>query len=1304
MALNWRRKEYFKLLIGDADEAHGALELLVDDLHKDKPRTVATFLEHCGSEDFLWGLISMLRHNSPRVAGNSAYILGTLAEHHVGQTRVLALIYGQHEHSILVDLCNMLEYDDSESVMNAAGTLGTLAETAEGRAWMLSEQCMDTMIHRVMALLTSESMWTASNAALVLARLSISEEGCHHLLHHQQSHQLLTRLIQSLGVDEAGTGMNAAFAVGRICDTEEGREKLIKHQDITKMISVLTDMLSSKDPGCSKNACFAISCLAGNEEGHALLLNHLRCDIMLRRLAEQLHSTDQETSWFAAMTLRTLASKKKGCLVLRDHVVIVPALQEINGASGISNDLQDEVVLTLELLKKLDKPNPPVLEVKGPRELMVTWDITTLESGLDIIYMLYLDNTVLYKGAETSFLATNLKPNTLYNLQLQLKTEGDESQLSDPLEVTMDQCAPDAPEDLRILAVSTSQIRIGWSPPAAVNGGLKGYIVYNGKQQIESTTELCSILSSLAPSTKYDIYVCAFNHKGKGHKACISAATSELGKHAPGKPILNVRGRNEIHLTWSPPESPIGRLHKFEISINGKVVYSGTELCFTARRLVPNTDYTFKVIAVTSEGRCESEPARKKTPKDEYNVQSTAPIFFSHPHKITDQDTASKQIKLPQSKGNRIKTPLLHKQRHLTSSPCELTESRPSTGISSSESKSSSDEYRSIHNGNNNVENTAINNMTSGESKNLQHGVLSSTHPNKSATVYQNDDSDSNDSENSEEDDHILNRLKVVIHSKGDTKDSRNHFPPLENHTLTQNSGEPRAKTEVSKTQKHTELNQNQTPVQNSGERRTKTEKEKTRKHAELIERKYNENKQIRKHLSDQGTKPHNKHRKDYYTSGRSTTTGLRSLTKGTISDNFDNSDSLQKGSALGMDETEQMCGRDRNPRNHIDDVQKIPVACVKDGSADSSHYRERQNASINRKYTEVRQRQFTDTDLQSRKQDRKNRAFKGSVQVKKTSRLQSLNSAQESGLQAGFNRRGSNNTAKFIPAMTSSYRSESNSSDKISEDVDNTGFVLSSNGRVVYSEGESPNLRSKDKHFSIEERNKQQMVVDEGKYMSNALFKGKEPITKRTPNLFPWEREGAFFSESYERYSEADNISKNIANLQKTYSKPVNWNSMIDPLHDKHSCSDRSAFYQRAQTFMSSHRPLLKKTLEKLPPHGPLFTQTSNAGNVELPQQPNMSNNRYQFIPMQFRTQPLHMPGPPLHPGNPNANLYDKGAYVRKLEAMSYLSTQKKQSASALTSCRQPAMRYSHRESPSIQVESPKSRSASGLLTDAAH
>ena len=118
-----------------------------------------------------------------------------------------------------------------------------------------------------------------------------------------------------------------------------------------------------------------------------------------------------------------------------------------------------------------------------------------------------LDSRIVYEGQSVSHLVTGLRADSQYSFRLQLSTEGDDSPLSDIATATTEESPPDAPQGLRILAVTTSQFKLGWAPPAFNNGALKGYVVYNGKHQVETTTELSSIVSGLAPGTTYDLHV-----------------------------------------------------------------------------------------------------------------------------------------------------------------------------------------------------------------------------------------------------------------------------------------------------------------------------------------------------------------------------------------------------------------------------------------------------------------------------------------------------------------------------------------------------------------------------------------------------------------------------------------------------------------------------------------------------------------------------------------------------------------------------------------------------------------------------
>jgi hypothetical protein len=94
-----------------------------------KELTIEKFLNNCGSEDFLWGLVKLMSLDNLRVSGNSAYVLGTIAESEQGIERITDLFNNQtHPDStkILSYLINLLKSNDYECLMNSAGTIGTI--------------------------------------------------------------------------------------------------------------------------------------------------------------------------------------------------------------------------------------------------------------------------------------------------------------------------------------------------------------------------------------------------------------------------------------------------------------------------------------------------------------------------------------------------------------------------------------------------------------------------------------------------------------------------------------------------------------------------------------------------------------------------------------------------------------------------------------------------------------------------------------------------------------------------------------------------------------------------------------------------------------------------------------------------------------------------------------------------------------------------------------------------------------------------------------------------------------------------
>jgi hypothetical protein len=64
-----------------------------------------------------------------RISGNSAYVLGTIAETEHGTSRIIDLLNNntnKEAKNILLYMINMLKSTDAECLMNAAGTIGTI--------------------------------------------------------------------------------------------------------------------------------------------------------------------------------------------------------------------------------------------------------------------------------------------------------------------------------------------------------------------------------------------------------------------------------------------------------------------------------------------------------------------------------------------------------------------------------------------------------------------------------------------------------------------------------------------------------------------------------------------------------------------------------------------------------------------------------------------------------------------------------------------------------------------------------------------------------------------------------------------------------------------------------------------------------------------------------------------------------------------------------------------------------------------------------------------------------------------------
>jgi len=604
------------LLSTNLDVLLNCLECLAHDFNVNKEEASEDFLSIFNCKDLIWSLTNLFYlDNNERCASNAAFIVGSLAESKEGVKCIYQLTERNRNNKLLESLASMLSSPDEEMVMNSTGCLATLAESSIFRMKMITNNYFfDILLSHLAELLLCKNFATSANVALLLARLTMSDEACNKLLDHKYCSHIIKHLIISLGVDQEGRGMNSAFTVGRLLSIEKGSKLLLRSPYIKQMVKSLMLMLVEGKLSCKKNACFATSCLATTGEGSHLVLtsnNLTSCISCLLELCA--NCDDDEAAWFAAMTLRTLSANSLGLYKLRNFETLMNKLQQMVKNKCIFFEVKDEISKTLETLKTVKRPSKPQTSDIGFDYATVEWEKFQFSDDIDITYHLYLDSILKYEGPKTKYKITDLEANTCYKVKVKAKVIDKESLISEESEFTTVQGVPERPLNLRTVMTYPTKIRVSWQPPEKPNGTVLGYTVYLDKRMVEQTVENSYTVCRLHPSNCYLVEVSAHTSVGSGKRAETIVTTTELSYHAPEKPQVSVIGRNEMTVSWNSPANPVGRFFRYELLANQVAMYSGVEKSHRATNLIANTEYSFTVVAITSEGRCESEATKKKT-------------------------------------------------------------------------------------------------------------------------------------------------------------------------------------------------------------------------------------------------------------------------------------------------------------------------------------------------------------------------------------------------------------------------------------------------------------------------------------------------------------------------------------------------------------------------------------------------------------------------------------------------------------------------------------------------------------------
>uniref|UniRef100_A0A0P4WN52 Down syndrome cell adhesion molecule-like protein Dscam2 n=2 Tax=Scylla olivacea TaxID=85551 RepID=A0A0P4WN52_SCYOL len=232
-----------------------------------------------------------------------------------------------------------------------------------------------------------------------------------------------------------------------------------------------------------------------------------------------------------------------------------------------------------------DVPGHPsgieVVEV-GPQHLVLTWTSPQDSNAPITAYIITLEPQSPSAGAgaareervggqERRLVLKDLTPATRYSLRVAAENRVGRGRSSPPVLGSTEEQPPSAPpRDVRVMAVSSSALRVSWEPPPhnSTHGTLLGYhLGYKLASDAEGAYNFTRVggvgsigvtsarVSGLSPHSHYSVVLRAFNSKGTGPTSPPATAITLEDKPSapPGQVRCDGVSSSSLVVTWMPP-------------------------------------------------------------------------------------------------------------------------------------------------------------------------------------------------------------------------------------------------------------------------------------------------------------------------------------------------------------------------------------------------------------------------------------------------------------------------------------------------------------------------------------------------------------------------------------------------------------------------------------------------------------------------------------------------------------------------------------------------------------------------------
>ena len=269
----------------------------------------------------------------------------------------------------------------------------------------------------------------------------------------------------------------------------------------------------------------------------------------------------------------------------------------------------------------LDDVTPPSIPMNltlvkaGASFLSVAWEASTDNKSVKG-YEVMVDGKfvgMVMGAANSNYVATGLMPNTNYKISVKaVDLDGNKSVSSSDLTAKTsitDNVAPATVINLLVKSTTETTATITFDKTTD-NIGVVKYIIYSNDVAIGETVSTANNLeftiSKLATNTSYNIKVVAADAaENMSVASSVVIAKTKVDVTAPTAPLGLVEffiEETEISLLWDASTDNVGVVG-YELYIDNQLNPGiKTETSFTASKLLPGTNYTFKVLAIDAAG------------------------------------------------------------------------------------------------------------------------------------------------------------------------------------------------------------------------------------------------------------------------------------------------------------------------------------------------------------------------------------------------------------------------------------------------------------------------------------------------------------------------------------------------------------------------------------------------------------------------------------------------------------------------------------------------------------------------------